>query len=432
MKIYIARQCLGWLATLLFVAIPFQAAASSSQALFERIRPSVVEVLTKTKGNQGVAAAASGFLAQHKDWIVTNYHAVTEVIFEPEENDLIVVTQHHQKIPAQVIAADVRQDLAILKLSQPLTAPVLSLREQFPAKGEAGFSMGKPGRYQHSIVAGTFNGLIDEESTPQIVFSGAINGGMSGGPTLDSSGLVVGVNVASSTENQLLGLSVPAAALGQLIQRTLKTGPMSNAELRQDIASQFADYGRFQLTQINQVPNPKRQLGPFRVQGDLSSEKECQSIRHTLPDRRYKMLEQRCESSFGLYIMPKLYAAQVITGTFWIESKDLSNFAMAKLVERRINDLRKVHEEDSPPGRWHCSEQRLLGSQNVPIQVHACRRLIEKLPGLYDFRFRYAPLSNGKSSLVVAIGLSGFDDETAKKILHKSISSMNTSLEDAR
>ncbi len=405
------------------------AALPASQVLFERTRPSVVEVLTKTRGNQGIAAAASGFLVHQSNWLVTNYHAVTEAIFEPEEHDLGVVTHDRQRIAAQVIAVDVRHDLALLQLQTPLRAPVLVLREQWPAKGETGYSMGKPGQYQHSIVGGTFNGVIDETTTPQLVFSGAINPGMSGGPTLDAQGRVVGINVASSTENQLLGLAVPAQALGALLRRTSGQAIPDNAALRRDIAQQFAAYGQVQLAQMDQARHPVRQLGPFRVQGDLAAEKECQTARQQQTERNYRQLQQRCDSPSGLYIMPKQYAGQMVSGAFWLQGKDLGSFAMSRVVERRLNDLRHVHDEDSPPGRWHCSEQRLRGPGEVPIQVHACRRGIEKLPGLSDFRFRYTPLLGGRDALVVAIGLSGYDNTTAQAVLRRSIAALQTPVE---
>ena len=155
MRINLAASCRLWLAAGLVLALPSLAAPPSSQALFERIRPSVVEVLTKNRTNQSVAAAASGFLTHRQDWIVTNYHAVTEAIFEPEDNELSVVTQQKVRLTAQVLAVDVRHDLAILQLKAPMAAPLLRLRETLPAKGESGYSMGKPGRYQHSIVSGT-------------------------------------------------------------------------------------------------------------------------------------------------------------------------------------------------------------------------------------------------------------------------------------
>ena len=107
------------MAGLLCTLAPSVVAASTTQKLFERTRPSVVEVLTKTRGNQGVAAAASGFLVQQSNWLITNYHAVTEVVFAPDEHELGVVTHDQQRIAAQVIAVDVRHDLALLQLQTP-------------------------------------------------------------------------------------------------------------------------------------------------------------------------------------------------------------------------------------------------------------------------------------------------------------------------
>ena len=395
-----------------------------SKQIFERIRPSVVEVQTKTRGNQGIAAAASGFLVHRKDWIVTNYHAVTEALFEPADNELSVVTHSGARVPAQVVAVDVVHDLAILQLKTALSAPVLPLREQWPAKGEAGYSMGKPGQYQHSIVGGTFNGVIDEGSAPQIVFSGAINPGMSGGPTLDAMGRVVGINVASSTENQLLGLAVPAQALAKLIEQHSPAEPPDNSALRKGIASQFAAHGRLQLQAMPQDGMAVRQLGPFQVLGDLSADKECETSRHDAPGRRYRMLEQRCDSAMGLYIMPKLYAGQMVTGAFWLQGKNLGRLEMARLVERRLNDLRRISEEDTTPARWTCHEQRLSAAGGLAVHLHACQRPVAKLPGLYDYRFRYAPLVQGQDALVVAMGLSGFDKDTARAVLRRSLAAL--------
>ena len=400
-----------------------QASPPSSQTLFERIRPSVVEVLTKNRTNQSVAAAASGFLTQRQDWIVTNYHAVTEAIFEPEDNELSVVTQQKLRLTAQVLAVDVRHDLAILQLKAPMSAPLLRLRETLPAKGEPGYSMGKPGRYQHSIVSGTFNGLVDEDSSPLIVFSGAINPGMSGGPTLNALGEVVGINDASSTENQLLGLAVPAQALGALLRANAGSVVPDNAKLRQDIARQFAAYGRFQAQQMAALQQAERTLGPFQVRAELAKDKECSFTSHDQHERRYLMFEQRCTTPFGLYIMPNLYAGQVGAASFWLRGNEMAPLALARLVERRLGDLRKLNDEEQPVGRWSCQEQRLRAGDDTPIQLHACRRPVDKLPGLFDFRFRYTPLIPGPDALVVAMALSGFDDATAKSVLRQSLAS---------
>lgn len=399
-------------------------AQPSAQQLFERIRPSVVEVVTQTRGNGGIATTASGFLAHRNDWVVTNYHAVSQVIFEPDENELMVENHSRQRVSARVVAADVRSDLAILKLASPVQAPVLQIRSELPSKGESGYLIGKPGQYKHNIVTGTFNGLVEEDAAPLLVFSGPINRGMSGGPALNSQGWVVGVNVATSTDNQLLGFLVPASALMNLIQST-SSRPHENSEvLMQNIAQQFAEHGRRQQSQLAKTRHAQRQLGPFKVQGDLSEEEECRTAYSKTAKHNYKQLQQTCESSSGLYIKHGLYAGKMITGAFWIDGKELTDFALSRVVERRLNALKNVHDEDSPPGRWYCSEQRLLASGDVPILLHACKRPIEKLPGLADYRFRYTPLLKGKDALVVAVGLHGYDDATAKNAIATSISSL--------
>lgn len=399
---------------------------SASQTLFERSRPSVVEVQVKFKGNQGVASGGSGFLVHRNDLVVTNYHVVTETIYEPAEHELIVVTDKDQHIGARVVSVDVLNDLAVLKLDQALNAAPLTLQEATPARGEQGYSMGKPGAYSQSIVGGTFNGIKDQGSTPQIIFSGPINSGMSGGPTINAQGEVVGVNVASSTRNQLIGLVVPAQAAGVLI-RGLGTAQIpDNATLRQTIAAQFGQYGRQQLRRLSQVETPIRTLGPFSVQGDLSEANECRTFKREVYKSRVKTVEQNCRSNDGLYVDSGLYAGFVASSSFWLQGLDISALNLSRQVESKIDSLRSVRSEEESLGIWSCDQQRLRAHADVPIQIYACSRPVEKLPGLFDFRFRYAPLITGKDALVVSMSLRGFDPETALLVLKQSISTVRT------
>ena len=71
------------------------AQTNSAETLFKRIRPSVVVVKTEVSGNLGVTSSASGFLAHRKDWVVTNYHAVTEAIYEAKAHNLTVHAANH-------------------------------------------------------------------------------------------------------------------------------------------------------------------------------------------------------------------------------------------------------------------------------------------------------------------------------------------------
>lgn len=400
------------------------AQTNNAETLFKRIRPSVVVVKTEVSGNLGLSASASGFIAHRKDWVVTNYHAVTDAIYDAQAHNLTVQAANELKKSARVVAVDVLHDLAILQLDSPIEAPLLALRGTLPAKGENGFSVGKPGSFEYSIVNGSFNGMHDEQSTPLIVFSGAINSGMSGGPTLDTSGQVVGVNVATSTRHQLIGLVIPSSAVSALIQQTAGRNAPDNAQLRADISRQFAQFGRQQLHRLDSGLNNVRRLGPFNVRADLANDHVCATERQTNTQWRYSMVKQTCESASGLYVMDNQQAGRIVSGSFLLQGPGLNDWQMANLVERRLYSLTGVSKvpDDSTP--WQCHEQRVKVPWGLTVQLHACRRALTKLPNLNEYRFRYTPLVRGPNALVVAMGLDGFDDETAKAILRKSMSSL--------
>lgn len=398
---------------------------NNAETLFKRIRPSVVELKTEVAGNLGVTSSASGFVAHRQDWVVTNYHAVTEAIYEENAHVLSVQTANQGKQTARVIAVDVFNDLAILQLKTPINAPLLELRESLPAKGENGFSVGKPGSFEYSIVNGSFNGMHDEQSSPLIVFSGAINGGMSGGPTLDTRGRVVGVNVATSNQHQLIGLVIPSSAVSALIQRTAKQNQPDNAQLRADISKQFAKFGRQQLQRMDSGLNSVRKLGPFSVRADLVDQEVCSTERQTNTQWRYSIVKQTCESASGLYVMTEQQAGSIISGSFLLQGPGLNELQMASLVERRLIGLSVVNKPPVDSTPWQCAEQRVKVPWGLTVQLHACRRALTKLPHLNEYRFRYTPLVRGPNALIVALGLDGFDDETAKAILRKSMSSLS-------
>ncbi len=413
------------------MSIAAWATPPNSRQLYERIRPSVVEVVTQNRTNLGISSVASGFVTHRKDWVITNYHAISDSIFEPDDHALHIVSMDQGELKAEIVAVDIQNDLAILKIEQALRVPLLPLRETLPERGESGFSMGKPGSYQHSIVTGTFNGVNDKAAAPLIIFSGPINGGMSGGPTLDGQGRVVGVNVATSTQHQLVGLAVPAEAVGQLIRRS---APLQNqpslAELRQDIARQVSAFNQQIVKNFDVPTHSVRRLGPFQVRGDLSTESPCSASRKDTPKDHYKRIDQRCESSSSLFITDRQQSGNIFTGSFWFHSDKLSASGLTRLIENQMTQLRNVREEKGPSTPWNCTEQRLRGRFDLPIQLHVCRRAVEHLPGLFDFRFRYTPLVSGPDALLVTGRMSGFDDASARAILFKSLDSLSFSPKD--
>ena len=85
-------------------------------------------------------------------------------------------------------------------------------------KGERLFAMGNPLDLGFTIVEGTYNGLVDYSYNERIHFSGALNPGMSGGPTVTADGRIAGINVAKQIARRARELSRAGAPRGGAVE----------------------------------------------------------------------------------------------------------------------------------------------------------------------------------------------------------------------
>jgi S1-C subfamily serine protease len=180
----------------------------------------------------GLAIEGSGWVAQ-PDVVVTNAHVVAG-----EQDTSVEVGGHSPSLPAQPIAFDPTDDIAVLRVTHLGVAP-LSLAQE-PASGRAGAILGYPengsfqvqpgriGRTQTVLTQDAYGrGPVSRLLTP---LRGVVRPGNSGGPLVDGVGHVLttifagtvsggprgGYGVANATVATVLAHAAPAA---------LSTGP---------------------------------------------------------------------------------------------------------------------------------------------------------------------------------------------------------------
>ena len=168
--------------------------------------------------SESSAFHGSGFAVDDGRRIVTNYHVVAQAVLYPRQYRLEYLASDGRKGPLHVLAIDVRNDLAVVA-ADDLELPPLKLRSEIPAQGERAWSIGFPLNLGLTITEGVANGLVENSIEQRIHYTGAINGGMSGGPALDRRGRVYGVNVSVVTGRQLVGFVVPAKHIPALLAR---------------------------------------------------------------------------------------------------------------------------------------------------------------------------------------------------------------------
>jgi S1-C subfamily serine protease len=187
-------------------------------AVVERAGPAVVS-LEHAKGGSG-----SGFVVTPDGYVMTNSHVASG------GRELRVRTQAGETITGTVIGDDPATDLALVRVDpSALSGAYLSIDGSItPRVGQLAIAIGNPLGFESTVSTGVVsalgrslrgkgNRLIDGV----IQHSAPLNPGNSGGPLLDSSSRVLGVNTAIIARSQGLGFAVgvetAAWVLGQLL-----------------------------------------------------------------------------------------------------------------------------------------------------------------------------------------------------------------------
>jgi putative serine protease PepD len=166
-----------------------QAPLSGVAALYQRVAPSVVAVRTNGEG--------SWFVVDDKGHVVTNNHVVAG------SSRVSLLLLDGTSVPAQVVATDAQNDLAVLKATLPQgKVAVAALGDSDTVTpGEAVIAVGNPFGFENSVTAGIVS-AVDRQYGGGRGRSGiagliqtdtSINPGNSGGPLFNSAGEVIGI-----------------------------------------------------------------------------------------------------------------------------------------------------------------------------------------------------------------------------------------------
>jgi len=234
--------------------------------IYRRAAPGVVQV-TSTTLTQGEVdqlfgfplpqeeqrAQGSGFVIDESGLVVTNFHVVAGA------TDIEVSFSNKESMKARVVGSDRSTDVALLKVNadaRALTPLELGNSEQVQV-GDSVVAIGNPFGLERSVTAGIVSALQRTIESPAqtpidrvIQTDAQINQGNSGGPLLDASGKVIGVNtqIASETGGNVgIGFAVPINTVSDVVGQLRRKGRVDHAELGivpQEITGEIADLFR--------------------------------------------------------------------------------------------------------------------------------------------------------------------------------------------
>ncbi|MEX0269777.1 S1C family serine protease [Leptolyngbyaceae cyanobacterium UHCC 1019] len=211
------------------IAYESRAIAGSANTIYQRVNPAVVTVFAGREIGSGSVVSPNGL-------VITNNHVVNGAM----GSRVSARTFDGQSYVGQVIAIDRRSDLALIQLQTGSQLPTVPLATSTPRSGEPVLAIGSPYGRPGVLTTGTFSSTRSNGDLQSRV---VLHPGNSGGPLLNASGEMVGVNKAilESAQGSNTGISIATSV------QTARSFIAQNSAGSAGIASRAPIY--------NQMPN---------------------------------------------------------------------------------------------------------------------------------------------------------------------------------
>ena len=407
MNVSIKHQVL-WVAALL-LAMSLPAVALDSQTVFERSEHAVYQIRVINRETGKKSSIGSGFIFHQPNRLATNYHVVSQFIEKPETYQLRFLAADGSEGPLQLIAVDAVHDLALVEADTDLGVP-LSVGEP-PPKGASLFAMGNPLDLGLTIAAGTNGGVLSQTDDSRILFSGSLNPGMSGGPTFDDQGMVVGINV--STARNDISFIVPTRYLQQLRLRDMPPP----GSLLEEIGRQIRDYQVAYLDRVTAAQWPPTTVRQMRVPSAVSPTIRCwDASPKQKPELLYRRFSISCKNENDIYLTDKLEVGKILYEYLWVETDQLEPLRFYRLY-RALNSSQfgsRAGEDDV--FRFRC-DTRFVDVNGLDFKTTICTRGYKNYPGLSDVMFTAALTGKQDTGFIFNLDLSGTDFTAALRLI---------------
>ncbi len=225
--------------------------AMSTQAIYQKVMPSVVGIASSFEyesvsydfwgygndsGTETFQGTGTGIIMSSDGYILTNTH----VIFDEQygQSTAISIRMHDEtEYDAEIVGYDVQTDIAVLKIDAEDLKPAEFGESSSLEVGDAALAIGNPLGFDlfGTLTVGYISGLgreiaVNDTTMKLIQTDAAINSGNSGGPLINDSGQVIGINSMkmsssySSATVEGLGFAIPIDEAKEIIDDLMAYG----------------------------------------------------------------------------------------------------------------------------------------------------------------------------------------------------------------
>lgn len=412
--------CLAGFATLPASAAPVPSAQSVSQEaqrIFRDSHDAVLQIRTVVAGSDNPESVGSGFVVSADGLVITSYHVIASWVGGPDQYRLEYATHDKEVGPLQVLAVDVRHDLALLSrggrnLSRLAMAPAPL------AIGETAYALGNPKDMGLTLIEGTYNGLRDHTLYDEIHFTGAINSGMSGGPALNGVGQVFGISMARVVDDQLIGILVPVRYARELLARKPDATPTTE-QIMAEVRQQVLDHGRHLLETIGALPLPTIETHGYRLPLGFSGNVRCSGSASRDNGFLFRTKSRACSLYSRINPIDRMELGGFKLSYLIYEKGELDALRFAKARSWGARALAPA--EQFPYAhltRYQCRTS-LVTTNGTPLKTMLCLRGYKRLPGIQDVVLQVSSQTGADAEINALLVLDGVPFEPAMAFVRR-------------
>jgi hypothetical protein len=392
------------------------AQALESKAIYQMHEDNVfqIQVLNRETGKK--SSIGSGFIFGNGRQVATNFHVISQIITEPERFYISYLSKDGRSGALKLLGLDIAHDLALLGSELPLGQA--NKTSELPPKGSTIFAMGNPHDLGLTIAVGTNGGILNQTDDSRILFSGSLNPGMSGGPTYNDNGEVIGINVA--TAQNAISFIVPSLYLNRLIEKSKNEPLAANQNLKTEVTQQLIAYENNYVRGILDHDWPKIQLRKLSLPGAISPTVRCWDNSQKLAEKvRYKRYQINCANQNQVYLDSRnKFVGNLNYHYFWLESDELNTLQFYNLYQK-LNEA-KIGGRASPEvlSNFHCKTWFVDVSQQS-FKTSLCRREYVEYEGLSDILFTAALTGHDNKGFFIRLTMTGIDYDASFPLIQK-------------
>ena len=412
---------------LLFVLSMFCALAHSQQTaqnLFGQYRTALyqIKIIELESGNK--SSIGSGFQIDISGNVVTNYHVISEYVYNPDKFRIEYLAHDGSQGQLQLVDLDVVNDLALVRkvdLSEQENA--FPIAKALPLQGSNIYSLGNPHDLGMIVVPGTFNGLKKSSFYQRIHFTGSINPGMSGGPVVNKLGEVMGVNVA--TAGNQIGFLIPLGKI-QALLKSQDAQMLKSEQFKPRIQKQLLANQNKLFSLVNNQTWETTKLGDATIPSKITDFISCWGGSNTSDkEALYLSVENRCQLDEQIYLHHELRTGGVEVEFEWLDGKSLGEHRFYNFYSQSITGAGAGNNATKTDvTNFICEQDKVTNINVVTNKTVMCLRAYKDFEKLYDVLFVAATLDHSQQGLISHFTLAGVSKESALVFTQKFMDSI--------